>query len=87
VGSPGARERATECLREFYPGALAAFGTDLASRDALAVLALAPTPTAGRQVSQADLASVLRQAGRRVRVAARAAAIQAVLQASQLDAP
>ena len=35
-------------LREFYPGALAAFGTDLASSDALAVLALAPTPVQAR---------------------------------------
>ncbi len=36
-------------LREFYPAALAAFGDDLAGRDALAVLAVAPTPRpAGR---------------------------------------
>ena len=35
-------------LREFYPGALAAFGTDLGGRDALAVLQVAPTrPWAG----------------------------------------
>ena len=32
-------------LRACYPAALAAFGTDLASRDALAVLALAPRPS------------------------------------------
>jgi hypothetical protein len=32
-------------LREYYPAALAAFGTDLASRDALAVLTVAPSPT------------------------------------------
>ena len=31
-------------LREFYPAALAAFGDDLAGRDALAVLAAAPDP-------------------------------------------
>ena len=31
-------------LREFYPAALAAFGDDLAGRDALAVLAVAPDP-------------------------------------------
>lgn len=31
-------------LREYYPGALGAFGTDLASPDAVAVLAAAPTP-------------------------------------------
>jgi transposase len=35
-------------LREYYPAALAAFGTDLADRDALAVLAAAPTPEHGR---------------------------------------
>jgi transposase len=74
-------------LRECYPGALAAFGTDLAGRDALAVLGMAATPTAGRQVSQAALATALRQAGRRVRVAARAAAVHAALRAPQLDAP
>jgi Transposase/Transposase IS116/IS110/IS902 family len=74
-------------LREFYPAALAAFGTDLAGRDALAVLALAPTPTAGRQLSQAAIAAALRQAGRKLRVQARAAAIQAALGAPQLDAP
>ena len=65
--------------REFYPGALEAFRTDLAGRDALAVLALAPTPAAGRQVSQAALAGALRQAGRRLRVQTRAAAMQAAL--------
>jgi hypothetical protein len=32
-------------LREYYPGALAAFGADLAHPDALAVLAKAPTPS------------------------------------------
>ena len=34
-------------LREYYPAALVAFGTDLANRDALAVLAAAPYPAAG----------------------------------------
>jgi transposase len=74
-------------LREFYPAALAAFGTDLAGRDALAVLALAPTPAAGRQLSHAAITGALRQAGRRLRVQARAAAIQAALCVPQLDAP
>jgi hypothetical protein len=37
-------------LREFYPAALAAFD-DLAGRDALAVLAAAPTPAAGRALT------------------------------------
>jgi transposase len=74
-------------LREFYPGALVAFGTDLASRDALAVLAVAPTPAAGGALVLATVAGVLRRAGRRVRVQARAAAIQAALRSPQLDAP
>jgi transposase len=74
-------------LREFYPGALAAFGTSLASRDALAVLGLAPTPTAGGRLWQPALAGALRQAGRKLHVQARGAASQAALHAPQLDAP
>ncbi len=38
-------------LREFFPGALVAFG-ELGSGDALAVLAIAPTPTLGRGLSR-----------------------------------
>ena len=38
-------------LREFYPAALAAFGDDLAGRDAFAVLAAAPDPERGRQLT------------------------------------
>jgi transposase len=38
-------------LREFYTAALEAFGTDLASADALAVLAVAPTPAQARSLS------------------------------------
>jgi transposase len=34
-------------LREYYPAALAAFGADLAGREALAVLAAAPSPYRG----------------------------------------
>jgi transposase len=74
-------------LREFYPGALAAFGTDLASRDALAVLGAAPTPMAGRALSQTALAGALRQVGRKLHVQARAVAIQSALRSPQLDAP
>jgi hypothetical protein len=53
----------------------------------LAVLGMASTPAAGRELSQAALAGALRRAGRRVRVQARAAAIQAALRSPQLDAP
>jgi transposase len=50
------------------------------------VLGLAPTPTAGRRLSQGALAGALRHAGRKLRIQTRAAAIRAALQASQLDA-
>ena len=51
-------------LREYYPAALIAFGADLAGRDALAVLAAAPSPDRGRRLSQARIESLLRKAGR-----------------------
>jgi transposase len=73
-------------LREFYPGALGAFG-ELASGDALAVLAVAPTPTLGRQLSRSKLASALRRGGRQRRIEDRAAQIQGELRAPQLQAP
>lgn len=73
-------------LREFYPGALAAFGGELAERDALAILEQAPTPERGRRLSLAKLASTLRRAGRQRNVEAKAAQIQAHLRAPQLEA-
>jgi transposase len=74
-------------LREFYPGALEAFGTDLASPDALAVLGVAPTPPAGRSLSAARIATALRKAGRQWRVTERAEQIRTALRSSQLEAP
>ena len=74
-------------LREFYPGALAAFGTDLGGRDALAVLQVAPTPTLGRRLSRAKLAAVLRRGGRQHGADAHAATLQTALRAPQLQAP
>jgi hypothetical protein len=75
-------------LREFYPGALAAFADDagLAGRDALAVLAIAPTPEQGRALSVSKIAGALRRAGRQRNLQARAEAIQAALRAPQLAA-
>jgi transposase len=73
-------------LREFYPGALTCFD-DLASGDALAVLAIAPTPILGRRLSQSKIASALRRGGRQRRVEERAAEIQAALRAEALEAP
>ena len=42
-------------LREFYPGALLAFGTDLDTGDAIAILGHAPTPAAGRRLRLSTL--------------------------------
>jgi transposase len=74
-------------LREYYPAALAAFGTELAHPVALGVLGAAPTPTIGRTLSRAKLAAILRRAGRERGVEPKAAAIQAALRTPQLAAP
>ena len=73
-------------LREFYPAALAAFA-ELASPDALAVLAAAPTPARGQSLTVADLVGLLGRAGRRRELHRRAEAIHQALQAEQLAAP
>jgi transposase len=72
-------------LREFYPGVLHAFD-DLTSRDALAVLQIAPTPTQGRALSQSKIASALRRAGRQRSIDASAERIQSLLREPQLAA-
>src|SRR6516225_1454672 len=74
-------------LREYYRGALEAFGTDLAGADALAVLAVAPTPELGRGLSRSKIASALRRGGRQRKVERQAAEIQAELRSEQLEAP
>jgi transposase len=72
-------------LREFYPAALAAFD-DLEGRDALAVLAVAPSPLLGKALSRSKIASALRRAGRQRNIDATAEKIQAVLRTEQLVA-
>jgi transposase len=80
-------------LREYYPAALAAFGSDdapggpLAGRDALAVLAVAPGPEQGRALSRSKIEAVLRRAGRQRNITATASAIQAALRSPQLSVP
>lgn len=73
-------------LREFYPAALDAF-TSLTSTDALAVLAVAPTPTLGRALSRSKIAAALRRGGRQRRIDQRAIEIQQALRTDQLQAP
>jgi hypothetical protein len=74
-------------LREYYPGALAAFGTDLASSDALAILEIAPTPELGQGLSRSKIASALRRGGRQRNLERRTEEIQEALRAEQLEAP
>ena len=73
-------------LREFYPGALAAF-EDLDSPDAIAILERAPTPNLGRALSQAKIASALRRRGRARNLETKALSIQSHLRQPQLEAP
>ena len=74
-------------LREYYPAALAAFGTDLSSADALAILQVAPTPELGRGLSRSKIISALRRGGRSRNFERRAEEIQAALRAEYLEAP
>jgi transposase len=73
-------------LREFYPAALAAFGEDLTSREALAILAIAPSPEVGRRLSLSKIAAALRRAGRQRSIEASAERIQTALRTPQLEA-
>lgn len=73
-------------LREFYPAALVAF-EQLTSSDALAVLAIAPTPDQGRALSRSRIESALRRGGRQRYLAAKAESIQTALASEQLTQP
>jgi transposase len=73
-------------LREFYPAALVAF-EQLTSGDALAVLAIAPTPDQGRGVTRSRIQAALRRGGRQRNLAARAEAIHRALRSEQLTQP
>lgn len=79
--------RLRSALREFYPQALQAFGTELASADAIAVLRIAPSPELGRGLSRPKIASALRRAGRQRNLEVRAEQIQRALRSEQLRAP
>jgi transposase len=85
-----ARQRHTNqmrsTLREYYPAALEAF-EDLADRDCVAVLAIAPTPALGRLLSLAKISAALKRGGRQRRIEQRAVEIQTRLRSEQLAAP
>src|SRR5579863_5203355 len=70
-------------LKDYYPGALNAFGTDLKG-DAVEILATAPTPALGSQLSLAKITSALRRGGRERNLERTAKKIQAALREEQL---
>jgi transposase len=73
-------------LREFYPAALEVFD-DLGSADALAILAIAPTPGLGRALSRTKIRKALERGGRRRNLDERSTKILEGLRAPQLRAP
>jgi transposase len=73
-------------LREYHPGALVAFGEDLTGREARAVLAVAPSPAAGRALTVSRLTALLKRAGRTRYLQATAERIHAALRTEQLSA-
>ena len=74
-------------LKDYYPGALEAFGTELSGPDAVAILAIAPTPTKGRVLTKARIESALRKAGRRRLLHERVNRIYEILRREQLTQP
>ncbi|MEX2553048.1 MAG: transposase, partial [Actinomycetota bacterium] len=77
--------RLRNALREYYPAAVATFD-EPAGRDALAVLAKAPTPVRGARLTIAQIRGALRRGGRQRNLDIKAAEIQAGLRTEQLQA-
>jgi transposase len=73
-------------LREYYPGALAAF-PELGHADALAILAIAPGPEQGRKLTESRIVTALRRGGRQRNLERQASKIRAALRLPQLAAP
>lgn len=71
-------------LTEYYPAALVAFGDRLNSAEALTVLSAAPSPEAGRALTQARVERLLRKAGRQRRITEAAGKIVTALASEQL---
>jgi len=71
-------------LKDYYPGALTAFGNDLGDRDALAVLEIAPTPPLGRGLSTSKITAALRRGGRQRNLERRTEEIHQALREEQL---
>ena len=78
-------QRLRHALREYFPAALQAF-EDLDAADTLDLLGKAPDPAAAARLSIGQISAALKRARRRD-IAAKAAAIQAVLRAEHLGQP
>ena len=76
-----------DVLRQYYPGALDAFGANLANPEAVEVLTKAPSPELGRRLSLAQIRAALKRAGRQRNLDKRAGHIRDALRAPQLAAP
>ncbi|MBV8181900.1 MAG: IS110 family transposase [Mycobacterium sp.] len=78
-------------LREFFPTFLAAFAgrfaLGIASAEARAVLAVAPTPAAAAKLSVSGIAAALRRAGRTCNIEQAAAELKTELRTPQLRQP
>ncbi|HEX8626927.1 MAG TPA: IS110 family transposase [Catenuloplanes sp.] len=80
-----AGQRLRHALRDYFPAALEAFA-DLDAADTLELLAKAPDPASAARLSINQISAALKRARRRD-IAAKAAAIQAVLRAEYLGQP
>jgi len=78
--------RLRSVLREYYPAALEAFSS-LADRDALAILAIAPSPAEASRLTIPQIRAALKKRGRKRNLDQRASEIHQVLRATHLQAP
>lgn len=79
------RNRLRAALVEYYPGALATF-PDIADRDAVSVLVIAPTPAQGAALTLTQIKTALRRGGRQRNIDTVAKRIQHALGIDQLEA-
>jgi hypothetical protein len=79
-------QRLRHQLLGYFPGALEAYGDDLAAPGHLELLAKAPDPVRAARLTRAQVSAVLKHAGHR-KITDRATAILAALRAEQLGQP
>jgi transposase len=85
-----AHNKLRSCLREYFPGLLAAFAAArgaIMRPEARAILAAAPTPAAAAALTLAQLRSLLRKAGRSRGIDAEATRLRAAFREPQMRQP